>query len=98
MRFLVVLAAAGLVMSSGSAVAQRGLQRGEQSGAYRAMQQGEVLSLPEIRRRINVPNAQFIGVEIIGGMIYRLKYMRGAEVIWIDVDARTGRIVGRTGQ
>jgi hypothetical protein len=31
-------------------------------------------------------------------MIYRLKYMRGSEVIWIDVDARTGRIVARTGR
>ena len=99
MRFLVLLAAAGLALTPSLAFAQRGgLQRGEQSGAYRAMQQGEVLSLPQIRARINVPGAQFIGVEIIGGMIYRLKYMRGAEVIWIDVDARTGRIVARTGR
>jgi hypothetical protein len=100
MRPLVLLLAAGLAAGPAHAFAQRGLQRDEQSGAYRAMQQGEVLSLPEIRRRvsISVPNAQFIGVEIIGGMIYRLKYMRGSEVIWIDVDARTGRIVARTGR
>jgi hypothetical protein len=98
MRILVLLAAAGLALSPASAFAQRGLPRGDQGGAYRAMQQGQVLSLPEIRARINVPGAQFIGVEIIGGMIYRLKYMRGAEVIWIDVDARTGRVVARTGQ
>jgi hypothetical protein len=97
MRILVLLAAVGLAASPASA-SQRGLPRGDQGGAYRAMQQGQVLSLPEIRARINVPGAQFIGVEIIGGMIYRLKYMRGAEVIWIDVDARTGRIVARTGQ
>jgi hypothetical protein len=100
MRLLVPLLAAGLAAAAAPAFAQRGLQRDEQTGAYRAMQQGEVLSLPEIRRRVSitVPNAQFIGVEIIGGMIYRLKYMRGAEVIWIDVDARTGRIVARTGR
>jgi hypothetical protein len=100
MRLLVLLAAAGLAATPAHAYAQRGLQRDEQAGAYRAMQQGEVLSLPEIRRRvsISVPGAQFIGVEIIGGMIYRLKYMRGSEVIWIDVDARTGRIVARTGR
>jgi hypothetical protein len=100
MRPLVLLLAAGLAATPAHASAQRGLQRDEQNGAYRAMQQGEVLSLPEIRRRvsISVPNAQFIGVEIIGGMIYRLKYMRGSEVIWIDVDARTGRIVARTGR
>ena len=98
MRFLVLLLAAGLAVTPAHAFAQRGLQRNEQTGAYRAMQQGQVLSLPEIRARINVPNAQFIGVEIIGGMIYRLKYMRGSDVIWIDVDARTGRIVAQTGR
>ena len=48
----------------------------------------------EIRARINVPGATFIGVEF-DGRIYRLKYMRGGEVIWIDVDAQTGRIVQR---
>ena len=97
MRLLNLLLAAGLVLAPAPAFAQRGLQREEQSGAYRAMQQGEALPFPEIRRRVSitVPNAQFIGVEIIGGMIYRLKYMRGAEVIWIDVDAATGRIVQR---
>ena len=99
MRLLVPLVALGLAAAPVHAFAQRGLQRDEQSGAYRAMQQGQVMSLPEIRRRVSitVPNAQFIGVEIIGGMIYRLKYMRGSEVIWIDVDARTGRIVARIG-
>ena len=97
MRLLVLFAAAGLAATPTLAHAQSGLQRNEQNGAYRAMQQGQTLPFTEIRRRVSitVPNAQFIGVEIIGGMIYRLKYMRGAEVIWIDVDARTGRVVGR---
>lgn len=67
---------------------------GEQDAAYRANQQGEILSLGEIRARINVPGARFIGVEF-DGRIYRLKFMRGSEMIWIDVDARTGRVVGR---
>ena len=100
MRFLLLLAAAGLAAAPAHAFAQRGLQRDEQNGAYRAMQQGNALPLPEIRRRVSitVPNAQFIGVEVIGGMIYRLKYMRGADVIFIDVDARSGRIVARTGR
>ena len=100
MRLLFLLAAAGLAVAPAPAFAQRGLQRAEQNGAYRATQQGEALPFTEIRRRVSitVPNAQFIGVEIIGGMIYRLKYMRGADVIWIDVDARTGRIIARTGR
>jgi len=74
---------------------QRGLNRvREQDNAYRAMQQGRIRPLPEIRARINVPGAEFIGVEF-DGRIYRLKYMRGGEVIWIDVDAETGQIVRR---
>ena len=73
----------------------RGLQSmREQDRAYRAAQQGQILSLPEIRSRIRMPGAQFIGAEF-DGRIYRLKYMRGAEVIWIDVDARSGRVLGR---
>ena len=98
MRFLLPFLAVGLAVCStpGSAI---GMQRDrEQAGAYRAMQQGRVLSLTEIRARIRVPGAQYIGVEVLGEMLYRLKFMRGADVIWIDVDARTGRIVGRTGQ
>ena len=34
---------------------------------------------------------------MVGATVYRLKYMRGADVIWIDVDAQTGRIVARFG-
>ena len=100
MRLLVLLAAVGLAVAPALANAQGGLQRNEQNGAYRAMQQGNILPFPEIRRRVSVtvPNAQYIGVEIIGGVVYRFKFMRGAEVIWIDVDARSGRIIARTGR
>jgi len=66
----------------------------EQDNAYRATQQGRILPFREIRARITVPGASFIGVEF-DGRIYRLKFLRGAEVIWIDVDAQTGRIVQR---
>ena len=51
------------------------------------MQQGRILPLPQIRARIRVPGADFIGAEF-DGRVYRLKYMRGSDVIWIDVDAQ----------
>lgn len=91
--FLLILAALGL---AAPATAQRltPTRGGEQDAAYRAMSQGQILPLPQIRARINVPGATYIGTEF-DGRIYRLKFMRGTEVIWIDVDARTGRIVGR---
>ena len=94
MRFRLLLATA-LLAAPALAAEARGLQNmREQDRAYRAAQQGEILSLPEIRSRIRMPGAQFIGAEF-DGRIYRLKYMRGAEVIWIDVDARSGRVLGR---
>ncbi len=97
MRNLFLLAAAAGLAALVADADARGLQRTrEQDNAYRAAQQGQILPLPEIRARIRVPGANFIGVEF-DGRIYRLKYMRGPDVIWIDVDAQTGRIVARRG-
>lgn len=94
MRFFSTLALAGLAMAAFPAEA-RGLQNlREQDRAYRAMQQGEILPLPVVRSRVRIPGADFIGAEL-NGLVYRLKYMRGSEVIWVDVDARTGRVLGR---
>lgn len=93
MRILLLLAAAGLAAPALPAGAAA-LQLREQDAAYRAAQQGQILPLPVIRSRIRIPGAHFIGAEF-DGVTYRLKYMRGSEVIWIDVDARTGRMLGR---
>ena len=96
MRIFLLLIAAGLMWSAGPADARRGLSptRGEQDAAYRANQQGRILPLPVIRARIRIPGAVYIGAEF-DGVVYRLKYMRGPDVIWVDVDARTGRVIGR---
>ena len=85
-----------LLACAAPATAQRltATRGGDQDAAYRAANQGEIMSFSQIRARISVPGAQFVGVEF-DGRIYRLKFMRGSELIWIDVDARTGRVVGR---
>jgi hypothetical protein len=42
--------------------------------------------------------ASYLGSEYDpGSATYRLKYMRSGSVIWVDVDARTGAIIGRSG-
>ena len=95
MRNLILLIAALGIAAPAAAQDGRGLNRlREQDNAYRATRQGRIRPLPEIRARIDIPGAEFIGVEF-DGRIYRLKYMRGGEVIWIDVDAETGQIVRR---
>src|SRR5688500_7818058 len=97
MRLFVLLSAAASLLATAAVPADaRGLQRvREQDRAYHAAQDGRGLTLPEIRARIRVPGAQFVGAEVLGPNIYRLKFMRGPQVIWIDVEARTGRVVGR---
>ena len=94
MRMLLLLLLSIACAAPASAQRLNATRGGDQDAAYRATNQGEILSFSQIRARISVPGAQFVGVEF-DGRIYRLKFMRGSELIWIDVDARTGRVIGR---
>jgi uncharacterized membrane protein YkoI len=83
--------------------AQRGQERRDEQERVRdATQRGEVRSLRSIENSI-VPRmrnggADYIGQEFDGERNrYRLKFMRGNSVIWVDVDGRTGAILGQTG-
>lgn len=60
--------------------------------AARSVRQGDILPLNVIRDRISarMPGANLIGADLVGGTVYRLRFMRGANVILVDVDARTG--------
>ena len=59
--------------------------------AFRGVRQGDILPLNVIRDRIaaRLPGASLIGADLIGS-VYRLRFMRGANVIIVDVDARSG--------
>lgn len=73
--------------------------RTDQGTARREMRAGNQLSLREIERRV-MP--QMRGHEYLGpsydstARAYRLKFIREGRVTYIDVDARTGRIIGRS--
>jgi hypothetical protein len=77
-------------------------RRGEQDQALDATRMGAVRSLRSIENAI-VPamkarGADYIGQEFDGEQNrYRLKFMRGKSVIWVDVDGRTGAIIGQAG-
>ena len=81
---------------------QRG-GRAEQDDAYRATRDGAVRPLRSIESAV-VPGmkargADYIGAEFDGQISrYRLKFMRGASVIWIDVDGRSGTVIGKAGE
>ena len=71
----------------------------DQDRAFRATQEGRSMPLPKIERRVlpMMGGADYLGPEFRGDT-YRLKFMQDGRVIWVDVDAATGRVLGRAGQ
>lgn len=76
--------------------------RGDADAVYQGRMTGALMPLRSIENTL-VPNmkargAQYIGAEFDPDMgRYRLKFVRGGQVIWVDVDGRTGAVVGRAG-
>lgn len=60
-------------------------------------QNGRAMPLPQLERRVMpfMGGADYLGPEMNGGT-YRLKFVRDGKVIWVDVDARTGRIIRKS--
>jgi len=97
MRLLLVLTAAIGITAFAPAADARPRDK-EQEAAWRATKEGHIMPLRMIESIIvpRMGRADYLGPELIGGDRYRLKFMREGQVIWIDVDARTGRVEGRS--
>ena len=69
----------------------------EQDAAFRATRQGQIMPLRTIESMVvpRMRGADYLGPEFNDGR-YRLKFMRDGQVIWIDVDARTGQVLGHS--
>jgi hypothetical protein len=69
----------------------------EQQRAFEATREGRSMPLPQLERRVMpfMGGADYLGPEFNGGT-YRLKFMQNGRVIWVDVDAQTGRIIRRS--
>ena len=81
------------------ALTEAGVQQSrDQDRAFRATREGRSMPLPMIERRVmpHMGGADYLGPEL-RGETYRLKFMQDGHVIWVDVDAATGRIVRRSG-
>lgn len=93
MRSLVFAALAALALVGvGPALAQR-----DQDRAYQLARDGQIMSLGDILAQVS-PRVQgkYIGSEFDANTVmYRLRFMHDGEVTNVDVDARTGRILGR---
>ena len=71
----------------------------DQDRAFRATREGRSMPLPMIERKVRprMGGADYLGPELRGDT-YRLKFMQNGRVIWVDVDAATGKIIERSGQ
>jgi len=97
MKFFLVAGLAGLVLVP-AADARR--QR-DQDRAFAQRQAGQILPLHDIEGRIvpQMRGCDYLGPEFDANSgVYRLKFMRGGTVIFVDVDGRNGRIIGRSGE
>ena len=96
-----LLTTALLVCSTAAAASpQRSERRGDQYQALEATKRGHIRPLREIEARLlpSMRGADYLGPEFDPGSgVYRLKFMRGRSVIWVDVDGRTGAVIGRSG-
>jgi len=99
-RALLSLALAGAALGVAAAPADARPRDREQDEAFKATRDGRFIPLRAIEARI-VPQMRgytYLGPELDPGSArYRLKFMRGPQMVWIDIDAHTGQIVGRSG-
>jgi hypothetical protein len=84
--------AAGLIATPALADPPRDAKR-----AFEATREGRSMPLPKIERRVMplMPGADYLGPEF-NGQTYRLKFIKDGRVIWVDVDAATGKIKRRS--
>ena len=98
-RIAYLVCALGALAAAIPATARPPRQR-DQDVALQGRRDGRFMSLRAIEGRI-VPRMR--GFDYLGPELdpysgrYRLKFMRGPQVVWVDVDARTGEIIGRSG-
>lgn len=99
-RLALFLASIALALTGATgSLAMENQARSDQGEARKEMRAGNVLSLREIERRV-LP--QMRGSEYLGpaydatARAYRLKFIKDGRVTFVDVDARTGRIINRS--
>ena len=72
---------------------------GEQDQARKERKAGNILSIRQIEKIVlpRMAGKQYLGPDYDpAAMAYRLKFIEDGKVYFVDVDARTGRIIGRS--
>ncbi|WP_336986884.1 PepSY domain-containing protein [Altererythrobacter aquiaggeris] len=96
---LISAAIAASLFATGVAAPVQAQTREDQAKARKEMRAGNVLSLREIEGRVipRMRGAQYIGPYFdAAAMAYRLKFIRDGRVMFVDIDARSGRIISQS--
>ena len=96
MRKLFASIAALALVSGGLAVPAAAQSREDQASARQQMKAGRTLPVREIERRVipQMRGHEYLSFEYDGNSsAYRLKFIKEGQVVWVDVDARTARIL-----
>ena len=101
-RILLAAIAASMALAPGPYAGADAQRLRDQDAAFKEAQRGKIMPLPRIERAARehpfVRGAEYLGPEFNGATAtYRLKFMRGGRVVWIDVDARNGRVLQTSG-
>lgn len=97
--FFVLLAGAVLTVGGLSGGAAQAQARGDQGQVRKEMKAGNVRSLREIERQVlpKMKGSQYLGPEYdAAAMAYRLKFIRNGRVMFVDVDARSGKVMRKS--
>jgi len=92
-RLFPLLLASAACAASLPALAEPGTEQGE---VRKEMRAGNVRSLREIERQVlpAMRGMQYLGPEYDPlAMAYRLKFINNGRVVFVDVDARSGRVI-----
>ncbi|MEO1219939.1 MAG: PepSY domain-containing protein [Pseudomonadota bacterium] len=95
----VMLGAGAATTAVAAGVTAQEQTRTDQGTARREMRAGNQLSLREIEKRVlpTMRGAEYLGPSYDStARAYRLKFIRDGRVTYVDVDARTGRVISRT--
>lgn len=100
MRAISIFLAAALGVAGLAAPADAKPRDREQDAAFRGTREGRFVPLRAIEARI-VPHMRgftYLGPELNADAArYRLKFIRGVQLVWIDVDAHTGEVIAKSG-
>ena len=95
LRILLLAAAVAAGLTSAPALADPRARDSDR--AFQNKEQGRSMPLPQLERKVLpfMGGADYLGPELNGGGVTRMKFMQNGRVIWVDVDGQ-GRIVRRS--